>query len=68
MKNIREDLNILSDFWLNKTSNESVAFALNQIIRASLVEKRRKRKTTEQLIDEFNLPMDFCEMVSDFAA
>jgi len=68
MKNICEDLNILSDFWLYKISEEQVDSGLKRIIRASLVEKRIKRKTTEQLIEAFDIPSDFREMISDFAA
>jgi len=69
MKNIREDLDILSDYWNYITTEEHLAHVINRIVNASLVETR-KRKTTEQSIDEFNVPLDFCNMIDElnFAA
>jgi hypothetical protein len=65
MNNMRENLAIILDYMLHKISCESLVVALSRIVCASLLEKR-KRKTSEQAINDFNLPSDRFSCISDF--
>jgi len=67
MKNIRENLDVILDYMTFQISGEQMVLFLERVIRASLLEKRR-RKTSEQAIADFDLPGDTVDILSDFAA
>lgn len=67
MKNMHEDLDILIDYWVLHKSEHQVVLAINRVILGSLIEKRR-RKTTEQVISDLDLPYEVLKMLSDFSA
>ena len=67
MKNMRENLDIISDYWNCYISGEQVVLLLNSVVYASLIDVR-KRKTTEQAIGDFHLNCDVIDCVDDLVA
>jgi len=65
MKNMRENLDVILAYMTFQISGEQLVIALKRIIHASLLEKR-KRKTTEQAIDAFDLPCDRIDCILNF--
>ena len=57
MGNMRENLDIIRDCITSRLPVAQIAIGLNRIIQASLLEKRQ-RNTTEQDIFDFDLPFD----------
>lgn len=62
MKNMRESLDIFVQYWNFQTSEQQVVLILDEVIRSSLTEKRR-RKTTEQVIADLGTPYLILEML-----
>jgi len=62
IKNMREELDILVDYLTLRKAGQQVITLINNVIRSSLVELRR-RKTTEQAIAALDLPLEVLEML-----
>ena len=60
MKNIRSELETVVDY-ITRT-NDALNFSIKRVIRSSLSDKRR-RKTTEESIDAFDLPHEVLAML-----
>jgi len=65
MKNMRDNLDKLMDFFTFRISIEQLLLVLNRILHTSRLEKRR-RKTSEQVLSDFNLPYDCLHLIEDF--
>ena len=67
MRNILDNLDAIMNFCTYKKSDEDMSITINRVILASLLE-RRKRKTTEQAILDFDIPCDCINLITDFVA
>lgn len=63
MKNICEELDKFVWFFINEINFTTLLERIMQVIKSSLIEKR-KRKTTEQAISNFDLPEDVLRMLT----
>ena len=67
MRNMCDNIDDLLEYMIHKKTDEQIIMSINSILRASLIEKR-KRNTTEQSISEFGLPLDVMKFIFDVAA
>lgn len=62
MKNIQQELDKIVDYFTESNQGKKLIAAINRVIKSSLIENR-KRKTTEQSIASFDLPIEVLKML-----